>query len=321
MRRSRADVVAPAPLRFPEQTQHGAVLTGLAQLPDGQGHVLAATFDHLAPEDIALVLQIGVDDVRTAADAGAVALRSHLDGREVQQAYEDLVAGVAGGMDIDARARARRRERLRTSHRRAVGAGGRHGPPADAQVPDELVTAAMVGRPGRRRAAARGDPPAGRAVLPRPARARRPLVPLRGRRRAGGVPRRSDRAAQLPRAGQAVPGVRLRDRRAQGDRRHRAVSRGRTDPVADVPDAVETGAGPEQRALHGELSAQLRGSARRRCPRSSARSSCCASSSGCRRRRPRRSSGPARVRSGWPSTGRSAGLRKNLRLDLGTAPA
>src|ERR1700754_4434715 len=39
---------------------------------------------------------------------------------------------------------------------------------------------------------------------------------------------------------------------------HRAVSRGRSDPVADVPDSAETGAGPEQRALHGELSAQLR---------------------------------------------------------------
>jgi len=39
---------------------------------------------------------------------------------------------------------------------------------------------------------------------------------------------------------------------------HRSVSRGRSDPVADVPDAVETGAGPEQRALRGELSAQLR---------------------------------------------------------------
>ena len=39
---------------------------------------------------------------------------------------------------------------------------------------------------------------------------------------------------------------------------HRAVSRGRTDPVADVPDSVEIDAGPEQRVLHGELSAQLR---------------------------------------------------------------
>jgi RNA polymerase sigma-70 factor (ECF subfamily) len=39
---------------------------------------------------------------------------------------------------------------------------------------------------------------------------------------------------------------------------HRAVSRGKSDPVADVPEAVSTEAGPEQRAMHGELSAQLR---------------------------------------------------------------
>jgi RNA polymerase sigma-70 factor (ECF subfamily) len=39
---------------------------------------------------------------------------------------------------------------------------------------------------------------------------------------------------------------------------HRAVSRGRSDPVADVPETAEVGAGPEQRALHGELSTQLR---------------------------------------------------------------
>jgi RNA polymerase sigma-70 factor (ECF subfamily) len=39
---------------------------------------------------------------------------------------------------------------------------------------------------------------------------------------------------------------------------HRAVSRGRTDPVPEVPETVEADAGPEQRALHGELSAQLR---------------------------------------------------------------
>ncbi len=101
---------------------------------------------------------------------------------------------------------------------------------------------------------------------------------------------------------------------------HRSVSRGRTDPVADVPDAVETGAGPEQRALRGELSAQLR-ALLDSCPRSSARSSCCASSSGCRRRRPRRSSGPARVRSGWPSTGRSAACARTSRRTSARAPA
>ena len=39
---------------------------------------------------------------------------------------------------------------------------------------------------------------------------------------------------------------------------HRAVTRGRTDPVADVPDVVADDAGPEQHAMRGELSAQLR---------------------------------------------------------------
>jgi RNA polymerase sigma-70 factor, ECF subfamily len=39
---------------------------------------------------------------------------------------------------------------------------------------------------------------------------------------------------------------------------HRAVSRARSEPVADVPDSIAVGAGPEQRALQGELSAQLR---------------------------------------------------------------
>jgi RNA polymerase sigma-70 factor (ECF subfamily) len=39
---------------------------------------------------------------------------------------------------------------------------------------------------------------------------------------------------------------------------HRAVSRAKADPVPDVPDVVETDAGPEQRALQGELSTQLR---------------------------------------------------------------
>ena len=39
---------------------------------------------------------------------------------------------------------------------------------------------------------------------------------------------------------------------------HRAVRRARSEPVAEVPDAVTAAAGPEQRALQGELSAQLR---------------------------------------------------------------
>jgi RNA polymerase sigma-70 factor (ECF subfamily) len=36
------------------------------------------------------------------------------------------------------------------------------------------------------------------------------------------------------------------------------VSRGRSDPVADVPDAVAVDAGPEQHVLRSALSAQLR---------------------------------------------------------------
>jgi RNA polymerase sigma-70 factor (ECF subfamily) len=38
---------------------------------------------------------------------------------------------------------------------------------------------------------------------------------------------------------------------------HRAVSRARSEPVAEVPDSITAAAGPEQRALQGELSAQL----------------------------------------------------------------
>jgi RNA polymerase sigma-70 factor (ECF subfamily) len=39
---------------------------------------------------------------------------------------------------------------------------------------------------------------------------------------------------------------------------HRAITRGRADPVPEVPDSVEVTAGPEQRALQGELSGRLR---------------------------------------------------------------
>ena len=313
IRRSRADVVAPVPLRFPEQTQHGAVLTGLAQLPDGQGHVLAATFDHLPPEDIALVLQIGVDDVQTAADAGAVALRSHLDGREVRQAYDDLVAGVAGGMDVDAGLALVAANDSGRPDRRAVGAGCRHGPPADRACAGRAGRRGDVGRPGRRRAAARGDPPAGRAVLPRPARARRPLVPLRGRRGAGGVPRRPDRAAQLPRAGQAVPGVRLRDRRTQGDRRAPVGQpRRAADPVADVPDAGRDRRGPRAAgAARGAVGAAARPA--RQLPEKQREILVLRIVVGLSAEETAEIVGPVRVRSASPSTGRSAACARTSR--------
>jgi RNA polymerase sigma-70 factor, ECF subfamily len=38
---------------------------------------------------------------------------------------------------------------------------------------------------------------------------------------------------------------------------HRAAGRNRSEPVADVPDEPETDAGPEQRALHQELTQQM----------------------------------------------------------------
>jgi len=38
---------------------------------------------------------------------------------------------------------------------------------------------------------------------------------------------------------------------------HRASSRNRSEPVADVPDSPETEAGPEQQALRGELSREM----------------------------------------------------------------
>jgi RNA polymerase sigma-70 factor, ECF subfamily len=39
---------------------------------------------------------------------------------------------------------------------------------------------------------------------------------------------------------------------------HRAVARSRAEPVAEPPDAIELGSGPEQRALERELSERLR---------------------------------------------------------------
>jgi RNA polymerase sigma-70 factor (ECF subfamily) len=38
---------------------------------------------------------------------------------------------------------------------------------------------------------------------------------------------------------------------------HRSAARNRSEPVPEVPDAPETGAGPEQRAMQGELSARM----------------------------------------------------------------
>lgn len=258
VRRSRGDTAAPAPLRFPEPTPHVAVLTGLAQLPERQGHVLAATLDDLPPEEIALLLQIGVDDVRTAADEAVLALRGHLDGREVRQAYDDLVAGIADGMDVDAGlALVAAADSGRPTALPSPTAAVADRRPA-VQVSDELLMRAMA-----------GDRDAVAQLL----EVIRPLVARYCRGRLGPVDRSYLSADDVAQEVCLAVLTALPNYRVQGKPflafvygiaahkvidAHRAVSRGRTEPVPDVPDSVETGAGPEQKALHGELSAQLR---------------------------------------------------------------
>jgi RNA polymerase sigma-70 factor, ECF subfamily len=258
VRRSRGDSAAAVPLRLPEPTLHEEVLTGLAQLPDRQGHVLAAALDDLPPEEIALLLQIGVDDVRTAADAGALALRGHLDGREVQEAYDDLVAGIADGMDVDAGlALVAAADSTRPTALPSPQTASADRRPA-AHVPDELVMQAMAGD---------------RDAVARLLEVIRPLVARYCRGRLGPVDRSYLSADDVAQEVCLAVLTALPNYRVQGKPflafvygiaahkvidAHRAVSRGRTDPVADVPDSVEIGAGPEQRVLHGELSAQLR---------------------------------------------------------------
>jgi RNA polymerase sigma-70 factor (ECF subfamily) len=39
---------------------------------------------------------------------------------------------------------------------------------------------------------------------------------------------------------------------------HRAAARNRVDPIADLPEKPETDAGPEDRAMQGELSRQMK---------------------------------------------------------------
>jgi RNA polymerase sigma-70 factor (ECF subfamily) len=258
VRRSRGGSAAAVPLRLPESTPHEEILTRLAQLPDRQGHVLAAALDDLPPEEIALLLQIGVDDVRTAADAGALALRGHLDGREVQEAYDDLVAGIADGMDVDAGlALVAAADSTRPTALLSPQTASADRRPA-VHVPDELVMQAMAGD---------------RDAVARLLEVIRPLVARYCRGRLGPVDRSYLSADDVAQEVCLAVLTALPNYRVQGKPflafvygiaahkvidAHRAVSRGRTDPVADVPDSVEIGAGPEQRVLHGELSAQLR---------------------------------------------------------------
>ena len=210
---------APAPLRLPEPTPHEDVLDRpraaarpAGSRPGGGPRRPASRGDRAAPADRG----------RRRADGGgrgcAGAARSPRRPRGPGGVRRP--GGRHRGRDgRRRRAGARRGRRLHAPHRAAVPADRVGGPPAGRAGAGRAGHAGDGGRPGRGRSAARGDPAARRPVLPRPAGTRRPLVPLRGRRRPGGVPGRSHCAAELPRAGQAVPRVRLRDRGAQGDRR------------------------------------------------------------------------------------------------------
>ena len=196
--------------------------------------------------------------MRTAADAGALALRGHLDGREVQEAYDELVAGIADGMDVDAGlALVAAADSTRPTALLSPQTASADRRPA-VQVPDELVMQAMAGD---------------RDAVARLLEVIRPLVARYCRGRLGPVDRSYLSADDVAQEVCLAVLTALPNYRVQGKPflafvygiaahkvidAHRAVSRGRTDPVADVPDSVEIGAGPEQRALHGELSAQLR---------------------------------------------------------------
>ena len=125
-------------------------------------------------------------------------------------------------------------------------------------VPDELVKAAMS-----------GDGAARSTLL----ETIRPLIARYCRRRLGSVERTSlsadDVAQEVCLAVLTAPNY-----REQGwpflafvygiaahkvIDAHRAVSRARSEPVAQVPDSVGLAAGPEQRALQRELAGELRG--------------------------------------------------------------
>jgi RNA polymerase sigma-70 factor, ECF subfamily len=258
-RRPRLDgsALPVGPLRLPTLPEHHEVLDGLAKLPPRERQVLTATFDGLPVEDVAQVLRLPVDTVEPAADAARTTLEDLLDGRAAQPAYEALVAEVAAGMDLEAGLTQVEAAVSEPSggEERAAPTSRRSNAPA---IPDELVAAAMTGD---------------RAATARLLEVLRPLVARYCRGKLGPVDRSflsADDVAQE--VCLAVLGA-LPTYRVQGKPflafvygiashkvvdAHRAVTRGKTDPVADVPDVIESAAGPEQQAMRGELSAQLR---------------------------------------------------------------
>jgi RNA polymerase sigma-70 factor, ECF subfamily len=122
-------------------------------------------------------------------------------------------------------------------------------------VPDELVAAAMAGD---------------RQAVGRVLTIIRPLVVRYCRARLGAPDRSSasaDDVAQEVCLLTALPGYRVQGKpflafvygiaAHKVIDAHRASSRNRSEPVADVPDAMEVADGPEQRALRVELSGEM----------------------------------------------------------------
>jgi len=124
-------------------------------------------------------------------------------------------------------------------------------------VPDELVAAAMAGD---------------RNAVGRVLTIIRPLVVRYCRARLGAPDRSSASADDVAQEVclavlTALPGYRVQGKpflafvygiaAHKVIDAHRASARNRSEPVADVPDSVEAGDGPEQRALRVELSGEM----------------------------------------------------------------
>ncbi|MCW0214705.1 MAG: sigma-70 family RNA polymerase sigma factor [Pseudonocardia sp.] len=124
-------------------------------------------------------------------------------------------------------------------------------------VPDELVALAMAGD---------------RRAVERVLATIRPLVVRYCRARLGRMDRSSVSADDVAQEVclavlTALPGYRVQGRpflafvygiaSHKVIDAHRAATRNRSEPVADVPDALDGSDGPEQRALRGELSGQM----------------------------------------------------------------
>lgn len=244
---------APDRADLPGAARHAAFLAALDRLPARQRQVAVAVFDDLAPEDIAQVLRMRVDAVTAAVEAGLTSLDDGLGGA-AQEAYEALVTDVAAGLDLEA-GLARVDGTAAAAAPPALASGRR---PPTAAVPEELVAAAVAGD---------------RDAVARLLELLRPLVARYCRARLGSVNRSSLSADDVAQEVCLAVLNALPNYRPQGSPflafvygiaahkvidAHRSVTRARADPVEVVPDTVETDPGPEQHALRGVLTGQLR---------------------------------------------------------------